>query len=62
MNDLDGIFNAIKDDALLSKYAGSLGNDWTSVRAMGAQIKGTNGKSQGVVPFLKVANDTAVAD
>ena len=60
-DDLDGIFNAIKDDALLSKYAGGLGNDWTSVRAMGAQIKGTNGKSQGVVPFLKVANDTAVA-
>ena len=60
-DDLDGIFNAIKDDALLSKYAGGLGNDWTPVRAMGAQIKGTNGKSQGVVPFLKVANDTAVA-
>lgn len=60
-DDLDGIFNAIKDDALLSKYAGGLGNDWTRVRAMGAHIKGTNGKSQGVVPFLKVANDTAVA-
>ena len=60
-DDLDGIFNAIKDDALLSKFAGGLGNDWTRVRAMGAHIKGTNGKSQGVVPFLKVANDTAVA-
>ena len=60
-DDLDGIFGAIKDDALLSKYAGGLGNDWTPVRAMGASIKGTNGKSQGVVPFLKVANDTAVA-
>ena len=60
-DDLDGIFGAIKDDALLSKYAGGLGNDWTPVRAMGAMIKGTNGKSQGVVPFLKVANDTAVA-
>ncbi len=60
-DDLDGIFGAIKDDALLSKYAGGLGNDWTSVRGMGAHIKGTNGKSQGVVPFLKVANDTAVA-
>ena len=60
-DDLDGIFSAIKDDALLSKYAGGLGNDWTRVRAMGAHIKGTNGKSQGVVPFLKVANDTAVA-
>ena len=58
---LDGIFSAIKDDALLSKFAGGLGNDWTRVRAMGAHIKGTNGKSQGVVPFLKVANDTAVA-
>jgi len=60
-DDLDGIFSAIRDDALLSKYAGGLGNDWTPVRAMGAHIKGTNGKSQGVVPFLKVANDTAVA-
>jgi ribonucleoside-diphosphate reductase alpha chain len=60
-DDLDGIFCAIKDDAMLSKYAGGLGNDWTPVRALGAHIKGTNGKSQGVVPFLKVANDTAVA-
>ena len=60
-DDLDGIFSAIKDDAMLSKYAGGLGNDWTRVRAMGAHIKGTNGQSQGVVPFLKVANDTAVA-
>jgi ribonucleoside-diphosphate reductase alpha chain len=60
-DDLDGIFSAIKDDALLSKYAGGLGNDWSRVRGMGARIKGTNGESQGVVPFLKVANDTAVA-
>jgi len=60
-DDLANIYNAIKDNALLSKFAGGLGNDWTSVRAMGAHIKGTNGKSQGVVPFLKVANDTAVA-
>jgi ribonucleoside-diphosphate reductase alpha chain len=60
-DDLDGIFEGIKDDALLSKFAGGLGNDWTQVRAMGSHIKGTNGKSQGVVPFLKVANDTAVA-
>ena len=60
-DDLDGIFGAIKDDAMLSKFAGGLGNDWTRVRAMGSHIKGTNGKSQGVVPFLKVANDTAVA-
>jgi len=60
-DDLDGIFSAIRDDALLSKYAGGLGNDWSRVRAMGAHIKGTNGASQGVVPFLKVANDTAVA-
>jgi ribonucleoside-diphosphate reductase alpha chain len=60
-DDLDGIYGAIKDNALLSKYAGGLGNDWTPVRGMGAYIKGTNGKSQGVVPFLKVANDTAVA-
>lgn len=60
-DDLDGIYNSLKDNALLSKFAGGLGNDWTSVRAMGAHIKGTNGSSQGVVPFLKVANDTAVA-
>ena len=60
-DDLDGIFSAIKDDAMLSKFAGGLGNDWTPVRAFGAHIKGTNGKSQGIVPFLKVANDTAVA-
>ena len=60
-DDLFGIFDAIKDDAMLSKFAGGLGNDWTPVRAMGSHIKGTNGKSQGVVPFLKVANDTAVA-
>jgi len=60
-DDLAGIYNGIKDNALLSKYAGGLGNDWTSVRAMGAHIKGTNGKSQGSVPFMKVANDTAVA-
>jgi ribonucleoside-diphosphate reductase alpha chain len=60
-DDLDGIFSAVKDDAMLSKFAGGLGNDWTRVRAMGSHIKGTNGKSQGVVPFLKVANDTAVA-
>jgi ribonucleoside-diphosphate reductase alpha chain len=58
---LEGIYDAIKDNALLSKYAGGLGNDWSRVRGMGAHIKGTNGKSQGVVPFLKVANDTAVA-
>ena len=60
-DDLDGIYEAIKENALLSKFAGGLGNDWTSVRAMGSYIKGTNGKSQGVVPFLKVVNDTAVA-
>ncbi|MDA8118882.1 MAG: ribonucleoside-diphosphate reductase subunit alpha [Gammaproteobacteria bacterium] len=60
-DDLDGIYSAIKDNALLSKYAGGLGNDWSRVRALGARIKGTNGKSQGVIPFLKVANDTAVA-
>ena len=60
-DDLDGIFSAIKDDAMLSKFAGGLGNDWSRVRSLGAHIKGTNGKSQGVVPFLKVANDTAVA-
>jgi ribonucleoside-diphosphate reductase alpha chain len=60
-DDLDGIYQAIKENALLQKYAGGLGNDWTRVRSLGAYIKGTNGKSQGVVPFLKVANDTAVA-
>ncbi|HLF17701.1 MAG TPA: ribonucleoside-diphosphate reductase subunit alpha [Candidatus Omnitrophota bacterium] len=60
-DDLFHIFKCIQDDALLSKWSGGLGNDWTSVRAMGAVIKGTNGKSQGVIPFLKVANDTAIA-
>lgn len=60
-DDLEGIYNALKDNALLSKFAGGLGNDWSFVRAMAAHIKGTNGKSQGVVPFLKVANDSAVA-
>ena len=61
MDDLDHIFKVVSDDAKLSKWAGGLGNDWTNVRATGAHIKGTNGKSQGVIPFLKVANDTAVA-
>jgi ribonucleoside-diphosphate reductase alpha chain len=60
-DDLDGIYEAIKENALLQKFAGGIGNDWTPVRALGAHIKGTNGKSQGVVPFLKVVNDTAVA-
>ncbi len=60
-DDLDGIYEALKENALLSKYAGGLGNDWSNVRALGSHIKGTNGKSQGVVPFLKVVNDTAVA-
>jgi len=60
-DELDGIYEALKENALLSKFAGGLGNDWTRVRALGSYIKGTNGKSQGVVPFLKVVNDTAVA-
>ncbi|MEQ9510965.1 MAG: ATP cone domain-containing protein, partial [Alloalcanivorax xenomutans] len=60
-DDLSGIYSAIHDNAMLSKFAGGLGNDWTPVRALGSYIKGTNGKSQGVVPFLKVVNDTAVA-
>ncbi len=61
MDDLDHIFKVVGDDARLSKWAGGLGNDWTNVRATGSHIKGTNGTSQGVIPFLKVANDTAVA-
>ncbi|HSW85955.1 MAG TPA: ribonucleoside-diphosphate reductase subunit alpha [Rhabdochlamydiaceae bacterium] len=61
MDDLSNIFKVVSDDAQLSKWAGGIGNDWTNVRATGAMIKGTNGKSQGVIPFLKVANDTAVA-
>jgi len=60
-DDLGGIYDSIRDNALLSKWAGGLGNDWTNVRALGARIDGTNGKSQGIVPFLKVSNDTAVA-
>jgi len=58
---LSGIFDSLRDNALLSKFAGGLGNDWTRVRGLGSYIKGTNGKSQGVVPFLKIVNDTAVA-
>ena len=58
-DDLKGIFEGISDDAMLSKFAGGLGNDWSQVRALGSHIKGTNGQSQGVIPFLKVANDTA---
>src|SRR3546814_6906027 len=60
-DDLVGIYDAIKENALLAKYAGGLGNDWTPVRALRSHIKGTNGESQGVVPFLKVVNDTPVA-
>ena len=60
-DDLDGIFKSVKDNALLAKYSGGLGNDWTPVRGLGAHIKGTNGESQGIIPFLKVANDTAIA-
>ncbi|MBU3758974.1 MAG: ribonucleoside-diphosphate reductase subunit alpha [Candidatus Omnitrophica bacterium] len=60
-DDLDNIFKCVKDNAMLSKWSGGLGNDWTPVRGMGSQIKGTNGKSQGLIPFMKVANDTAVA-
>ena len=60
-DDLFGIYGAIRDNAMLSKFAGGLGNDWTPVRSMNSRIKGTNGRSQGVIPFLKVANDTAVA-
>lgn len=60
-DDLYNIYGAMRDNAMLSKWAGGLGNDWTPVRALNSYIKGTNGKSQGVVPFLKVANDTAVA-
>src|SRR3546814_7198023 len=61
-DDLAGIYDAIKENALLAKYAGGLGNDWTPVRALRSHIKGTNGESQGFVPFLKVVNETAVAD
>lgn len=60
-DDLGDIYKGIRDNALLSKFSGGLGNDWTPVRGLGSHIKGTNGKSQGVIPFLKVANDTAVA-
>lgn len=60
-DDLEHIFKSIKDNAMLSKWSGGLGNDWTRVRGMGAHIRGTNGKSLGTVPFLRVANDAAVA-
>ncbi len=58
---LAGIYDGLKDNALLSKLSGGLGNSATPIRAMGARIKGTNGKSQGVIPFLKVFNDSALA-
>ncbi|MCG8917693.1 ribonucleoside-diphosphate reductase subunit alpha [Actinokineospora sp. PR83] len=60
-DDLRSIFQGYQNNALLAKFSGGLGNDWTPVRGMGAHIRGTNGESQGVVPFLKIANDTAVA-
>ena len=60
-DDLGEIFKTVRDNALLSKWSGGIGNDWTPVRALGSHIKGTNGQSQGVIPFLKVANDTAIA-
>ena len=60
-DDLKHIFKVISDNAMLSKWAGGIGNDWTRVRGMGALIRGTNGASQGLIPFLKVANDTAIA-
>lgn len=60
-DDLSHIFKCVQDDAMLSKWSGGLGNDWTNIRALGSRIKGTNGKSQGIIPFMKVANDTAVA-
>jgi len=60
-DDLEHIFKCVSDNAKLSKWAGGLGNDWTSIRATNSHIKGTNGRSQGVIPFLKVVNDTAVA-
>ena len=60
-DDLDNIFKSVRDNALLSKWSGGLGNDWTNVRALGSRIKGTNGESQGIIPFLKVVNDAAVA-
>ncbi len=60
-DDLDNIFKVIADNAKLSKWAGGLGNDWTNIRATNSHIHGTNGQSQGVIPFLKVVSDTAVA-
>lgn len=60
-DDLGEIFKTVRDNALLSKWSGGIGNDWTPVRALGSHITGTNGQSQGVIPFLKVANDTAIA-
>lgn len=61
MDDLEHIFKVVGDNAMLSKWAGGLGNDWSNIRATNAHIKGTNGQSQGVIPFLKVVNDTAIA-
>ena len=60
-DNLEHIFKCVSDNAKLSKWAGGLGNDWTNISATNSYIKGTNGRSQGVIPFLKVVNDTAVA-
>lgn len=58
---LEGIFKGYSDNAMLSKYAGGIGTDWTNIRSLGSQIKGTNGTSQGIIPFLKIFNDVAIA-
>lgn len=60
-DDLTHIFKVLGDNAQLSKWSGGIGNDWTRVRATNAHIASTNVQSQGVVPFLKIANDTTVA-
>ena len=58
---IDGIFGTIHGQARLSKYAGGLGVDWTPIRSSGSYIEGTNGQSSGLVPWLKIFNDTLVA-
>jgi ribonucleoside-diphosphate reductase alpha chain len=58
---LEGIYKAYADCAQLSKWSGGIGIDWTPVRASGALIKGTNGKSNGIIPFLKVMDSSVHA-
>ncbi|MCH7902490.1 ribonucleoside-diphosphate reductase subunit alpha, partial [archaeon] len=60
-DDLKHIFKCLGDNAQLSKWSGGIGNDWTNIRSTGASINSTGVNSQGVIPFLKIANDVTAA-